>query len=265
MLNYKDGQLLKDENSVCSVAALSVLGDRNEQQDSMGFLLKQNEGLVAICDGMGGHLGGSQASQTAIGCVLSAYSESAEDIGYDRLLRDAAKKADLEVASLKSPLGEPLKAGSTMVSVIIKNRQLVWCSVGDSRAYLLRNGEFVQLTQDHNYMTVLLEKYRQGIITDDEFLRERSKGEALISFLGLGNLELIDYSAHPLELMQDDKIILMSDGLYKILTDEEIQRITDNFSNIGEAVAALEMKAKKNAKNKNQARDNITVALIKVL
>ena len=56
----------------------------------------------------------------------------------------------------------------------------------------------------------------------------------------------------------------MSDGLYKIVSDSEIARILDNFSNIGEAVQALELKVQKKAKNGTEARDNMTVALIKV-
>ena len=56
----------------------------------------------------------------------------------------------------------------------------------------------------------------------------------------------------------------MSDGLYKLVSDEEITRILDNFSNINDAVWALEQKAKKNAKNNGVSRDNMTIALIKI-
>ena len=122
----------------------------------------------------------------------------------------------------------------------------------------------VQLTQDHNYHTVLVEKLKAGLLNDREFMEEDVRGEALISFLGIGNLALIDYSESPLELQKDDKIIIMSDGLYKLVTDSEIARILDNFSNIKEAIWALEMKARKSARNNAVSRDNMTVAIIKV-
>jgi protein phosphatase len=157
-----------------------------------------------------------------------------------------------------------LKAGSTLAAVMINQRKLMWCSVGDSRAYLMRNSEMVQLTQDHNYHTVLVEKVNAGLLSEEEFEIENARGETLISYLGIGNLALIDYSKTPLGLEKDDKIIVMSDGLYKIVTDSEIARILDNFNNIGEAVLALETKAKMKAKNNNELRDNMTIALIKI-
>jgi protein phosphatase len=168
------------------------------------------------------------------------------------------------ISQLKNADGALLKAGSTIVSIVVNRKKLMWCSVGDSRAYLMRDGEMVQLTLDHNYHTVLVEKMNAGLLDRREFEQENMRGEALISFLGIGNLALIDYSESPLELKKDDKIIIMSDGLYKIVTDAEIARILDNFNNIGEAVQALELKARKKAKNDREARDNMTVALIKI-
>ena len=99
-----------------------------------------------------------------------------------------------------------------------------------------------------------MEKANAGLLDEEEFAKEDVRGEALISFLGIGNLALIDYSKSPLELQKDDKIIIMSDGLYKIVSDAEIARILENFNNIWEAVQALEMKAKKNAKYGNESK-----------
>ena len=228
------------------------------------MLLRQEEGLIVVCDGMGGHEGGKMASELAAQTFLTQYLQDVPNINPAEMLLDAARLADKKITQLTNESGAPLKAGSTLVSIIVNRKKLIWCSVGDSRAYLLRNGELVQLTQDHNYHTVLLEKKTAGLISDEEFIKEDARGEALISFLGIGNLALIDYSQSPLELMSEDKIIIMSDGLYKVVTDAEIGRILDNFSNIGEAVWALEMKAKKNAKNSSEDRDNMTVALIKI-
>ena len=264
MLYYGDGQLIKDENSAFQMAALSVIGDRADQQDSFGQVLKQDEGLIVVCDGMGGHEGGKVASELAVQAFLSQYSESYLVSRQTDLLIDTAKKADARISQLRNENGDLLRAGSTLVSVLINRKKLMWCSVGDSRAYLVREGEMVQLTQDHNYHTVLVEKRNAGLMDETEFDRENARGEALISFLGIGNLSLIDYSENPLELKKDDKIIVMSDGLYKIVSDSEIARILDNFSNIGEAVQALELKVQKKAKNGTEARDNMTVALIKV-
>lgn len=264
MQEYKDNQLITDENPLLELAALSVLGDRDDQQDCFGYALKNDEGLVIVCDGMGGHQGGRMASRTAVDCTLNAYSdENAPSDPMERMLC-ATRLANQSVCELKGANGEVLKAGSTSVAILIRAGMLLWCSVGDSRAYLFRNGEFAQLTQDHNYLTVLNERLNAGVIDGAEYERERVRGEALISFLGIGELNLIDYSSAPLPVTKDDKILIMSDGLYKLVSDEEIGRIIDNFSNMGDAVNALEMKAKKNAKKNAISRDNMTVALIKL-
>jgi protein phosphatase len=264
MLYHKDQQLITEENTAFQLAALSVIGDRDDQQDSLGYSLKQDEGLIVVGDGMGGHEGGKLASELAVEVFLSHYDESRWSDNQTGVLVEAAKKADEMISQLKNADGALLKAGSTIVSIVVNRKKLMWCSVGDSRAYLMRDGEMVQLTLDHNYHTVLVEKMNAGLLDRREFEQENMRGEALISFLGIGNLALIDYSESPLELKKDDKIIIMSDGLYKIVTDAEIARILDNFNNIGEAVQALELKARKKAKNDREARDNMTVALIKI-
>lgn len=264
MLYHSDQQLIKDENSAFQMAALSVIGDRVDQQDSLGYFLKQDEGLIVVCDGMGGHEGGKIASELAVQTFLAQYADRHLIVKQTDMLIDTAKKTDAMIFQLKNEQGDLLKAGSTLVSIFINRKKLMWCSVGDSRAYLIRDSEMVQLTQDHNYHTVLVEKVNAGLLNEDEFKHENARGEALISFLGIGNLALIDYSEIPLELKKDDKIIIMSDGLYKLVSDSEIARILDNFNNIGEAVQALEMKAKKNAKIGKESRDNMTVALIQV-
>lgn len=253
-------QSISEENEVLSLSIISSIGDREEQQDSYGYMLKAREGLIVICDGMGGHRGGKIASKCAVEKFLTNY-----DVGKDKeYLIECAKASDLDISEIADDNGEILKAGSTLVSVIIRENKLIWCSVGDSRAYLIRNGELVQLTQDHNYHTVLVEKRNAGIITEEEFFSEDKKGEALISYLGMGKLELIDYSETSFELIKDDRIILMSDGLYKLVSDEEIERLLNNFGNVVDAMWALEQKARKNAKNYGVSRDNMTIALIKI-
>lgn len=264
MISYKDQQLIKDENSAFDLAALSVIGDREDQQDSFGYSLKHDEGLIVVCDGMGGHEGGKVASEAAVGSFLSCYEKNQFGGKPTAPLIETAKSVDSSISQLRNDEGNLLRAGSTLVSIVINRKKLYWCSVGDSRAYLLRNGEMVQLTQDQNYQTVLNEKKHAGLLNEEEYQQESARGEALISYLGIGKLELIDYSESPLELMKDDKIIVMSDGLYKVVSDAEISRILDNFSNIGEAVQALDMKAKKNAKSKSESRDNMTIVLIKI-
>ena len=262
--SYKDNTSISDENTVFSVAILSVIGDREEQQDCFGYSLQAEEGIVAICDGMGGHAGGQKASNTAVAHLIGKYDNCYPIPNPEAFLRDEVKSIDNEIYSFRSDGGEKLDSGTTLVCVFIRGTNLYWMSVGDSRIYLFRDRSLVQVTQDHNYRIVLNGQLELGEISQLEYAREESRGEALISYLGIGNLQLVDNNTTPFTLKTGDKLLLMSDGLYKNVSDDEIKPILDNFKNDTDALHALNMKAEKNAKKMSWFRDNTTISIIHI-
>lgn len=264
MQQYNDNQLINDENDFLSMSVISLIGDRDNQQDRFGYIFDDKEAMIVICDGMGGHEGGSTASNLTISLFLDNYKEMFTSGSPEQSLIYYAKYADKKVYSLKKSDGTSLNAGSTCVALIIRERKLYWCSVGDSRAYMLRNDEFVQMTQDQNYRKVLIERLNAGIIAEDEYRKEIIHGEALISYIGIGDLKLIDYNKIPISLEKGDKIIVMTDGLYKLVPEAEIRRIIENFRKEEEALRALETKAKRASKLQGVLRDNMTVSIITV-
>ena len=265
MHNYKNNELVNDGNSIFRLSVLSSIGDRDDQQDSFGYSLKSDEGIIVVCDGMGGHEGGRLASSVAVDLFVSNYEKTYPENNPGDLMQRIAVEADRKISELEDAQGVLLNAGSTAVALIIKDKNLYWCSVGDSRAYLFRKGEFVQFTQDQNYKTVLNERLNAGLIDESEYNKELDKGEALISYLGIGNLSLIDYNSSPLTLEKDDKLIIMTDGLYKLLPNDKMRTILDNFNNEMDAARALEQKANKAASDSKKSRDNITFAIIKII
>lgn len=264
MQSYKDNFQMYDENAFFSLAIFSVIGDRDEQQDSVGYELRSDEGIVAVCDGMGGHAGGKLASSMAIDLLLKAYNSVYPCQDIHEMLIDTVEAIDKKISLLIDEDGNAMQAGSTIVSVVLKGNALYWISVGDSRIYLLRNGELVQATQDHTYQILLDEQLSTAQISEMEYNIESQKGEGLVSFLGVDGLPKIDSNDNLLTLQKNDRIILMSDGLYKLLADDEIGRILSNFNNIEDALNALEFKVQKAARNKGVKRDNMTLALIRV-
>ena len=265
MLLHKDNYVCSDENSYFEMALSSVIGDREEQQDSAGFEIRNDEGLIVVCDGMGGHEGGKIASSIAAEMLLTKYCTEYPVQDIKVMLESTIESIDERVSGLKRKDGTAMQSGSTIVAVVIQKHSLYWTSVGDSRIYLYRDGELVQATQDHIYQRILDEQIETGEITKDEYDElSSSQGEALVSFLGIGGLPQIEINDVPFDLQKDDIIVLATDGLYKAITDEEIGRILDNFSNINDALKALELKVQREKKNKNIQRDNMTVALIKV-
>ena len=173
MVEEKSINIIKENKNGIALAALSEIGDRSEQQDAFGFCFENEQSLIVVCDGMGGHAGGRIASSIATEGFISDCSSGfvTDDCQYQDLLISCAKRVDREIASLTDENGVLLNAGSTAVAVIIAYKQLFWCSCGDSRAYLLRSKEFVQFTQDQNYKTVLREELNAGIITKDDYLK----------------------------------------------------------------------------------------------
>lgn len=264
MENCQRMYLRREKNEKYDLFLFSDIGDREEQQDCIGWSLDEEGAMLAICDGMGGHAGGSIASRIAVDRIASSYRTHKQD-GDITWLLSSLKLADKDIASQKKENGKPLNAGSTAVVVWISGGLLYWGSVGDSRAYLLRGSEFVQLTKDQTYQIVLDEKKAAGLLTDEQYSSEICRGETLISFLGIGNLNLIDYSVSPITLCSEDRIIVMSDGLYKTVSDEKIKSIMLNFKNGQEALSALEEISKKCAKKANISRDNTTVAIISIM
>lgn len=264
MQNHKNNFQIFDENALFEVAIISVIGSRKEQQDCVGYEIKPDEGLVVVCDGMGGHNGGQLASSIAVDMLIKKYLDVYPCDCLPHVLLDTIEKTDRKIASLNDEDGVPMQAGTTIAVVVVRGKTLHWISVGDSRIYLFRDGELVQVTEDHIYQTVLDEKRERGLIDENDYEMELLQGEALVSFLGVNGIPKIDANVNPLPLLKDDKIILMSDGLYKLVPDEEIGRILSNFNNIEDASKALDLKAQRISKNHNVDRDNMTVAIIKI-
>ncbi len=263
MQGSKDCQQVSESTSAFDLAISTAIGNREDQQDSFGYELSIDEGLVVVCDGMGGMNGGKLASGLAVKEFLDEYKENCPCEDAVTFLSEATQNASLKIRNHRLSNGERLNAGSTVVAILIKGKNLFWSSVGDSRAYLLRDSKYVQITLDQNYKTVLSEKLDAGLISESEFDSERDRAEALISYLGIENLQLIDYNNEELELRKGDKIVVMTDGLYKIVDESEIFTIVDNFNNISEALQALETKAASKARKSNN-RDNMTVAIISI-
>ena len=262
MQSHKSNYNLYDDNAVFELAVMSVIGDREEQQDSAGFHLKNNEGIIVVCDGMGGHEGGQIAGTIATETILNGYLEDYPCDDPHSWLIDIASEADGQVKRLHHQSGAPLQAGSTVVSAYIKGNALYWLSVGDSRLYIFRDEELVQATADHNYKALLEQQLDSGMIDSDTYNSKITQGEALVSYLGLGGLPFIEANDIPFELKSGDRILLTTDGLYKLVPDERIRNILNNFENIREALDAIEKRAEKCGKN--VSRDNMTVALIKI-
>lgn len=244
----------------------SVIGTRKTQQDAVvvsdtEFLQSNdfNRGIAVLCDGMGGLSGGELASFVTTKTIHDDFVfMNPENI--PEFFKAEVIKTDEIVYGLQDETGKLLGAGSTLASVVIDGDKLYWVSVGDSRIYIIRNSEMVQVTNDHNYYTLLKQKADSGQITQEE-ARNDPRADALISFIGIGKGSLTDLNEQPFVLQNGDTILLCSDGLYKTLSDQTIAQILlANGQNPSSAATALTQAVM--AENK-RGQDNATVAVVK--
>lgn len=255
-------KLIREKNESMRLAAYSVIGGRPEQQDALYCRPVKGGCLAVICDGMGGQRGGSLASQKAVETVSRIFRPAAEPQESLNSVVVAVREADRQIAALTDAQGKPLEAGSTVTAVLVQDRKLGWCSVGDSRAYLMRGPDLAPFTQDQNYQAVLDAQKKAGLITEEDYRLESRSGEALISYLGIGELKLIDYSSRLFPLEAGDRILVISDGLYRVLSDAEIARILTGHPDPQEALTALEQEAAEQARRKKITRDNTSAIII---
>lgn len=231
------------------VGISSVIGKRDEQQDAVRAdisyaFMEAGEGIAVLCDGMGGLSGGARASKLCADTIFNAFHELPEEIPIPKFYTEMIHRADAAVASLKGNDGKLLNAGTTMVSVAIRDGLLYWAFVGDSRIYIRRRNEFLCMSQDHNYGLILDEKVKRGEMSQHEAERH-PKREALISYIGMNGVRYIGCRTSPLLLENGDQIILCSDGLYRTVPEDEIVQILQCFAgeakDIAEALTQLAM------------------------
>ena len=239
----------------------SIIGERKEQQDTIS-LFEYGKLLCAIvCDGMGGLGGGEEASKIAVETFKKNIAQTNGSIEkIPEFFLNCIDVLDESVFNLTDENGTRRGAGTTIVSVILAGNSCFWMSIGDSRLYILRQGEMLQATRDHNYFYTLNQLLQSGEITTDEYDIEKTRGEALTSYLGIGGVEFMDICQVPFFLDFEDILLVTTDGLYKTLSDQQIQSILTTKCTVEEmANKLIELIKMKRLPN----QDNASFILIK--
>lgn len=242
-----------------TLACRNLIGDRDEQQDFIDYALVNGELIAVVCDGMGGLKMGSAASAAAAKCLIELFRQKEADENIPSFFLNSIDILDEKVCSLTDENGEPSHAGTTLASICISNGILYWMSVGDSRICILRGDDFEAATRDHNYRLLLNDMLVNGVITQSEYQSELSKAEALVSFIGKGGIDIMDIN-EGLTLEYGDVILLMSDGLYKNLSNDSIKQCLLNNQS---AEAAANRLAELSSEQSHGTSDNVSFILIK--
>ncbi|WP_378952148.1 Stp1/IreP family PP2C-type Ser/Thr phosphatase [Pelosinus sp. sgz500959] len=209
--------------------------------------------LFVVADGMGGHLAGEIASKLAVTTISRYIKENDGKFKDEELLRQAMTQANTSVYQLSLSKEEFNGMGTTVTAVYMENNKIFWGHVGDSRIYLLRNGEFSQITNDHSLVWELVQS---GNITKEE-AKIHPKRNMLTRAVGTSCLIKIDTGVIALE--SEDIILMCTDGLTNMVSHQDIYNLLKNSQDDLECITNQLVVNAKNA----GGSDNITVILLK--
>lgn len=216
--------------------------------------------LFIVADGMGGHVAGEEASAMAIDSVESFVLDTlkwfarGKEQDHDQVLRefrDAVLQVNARVLSEAAQRPELHGMGTTLTLAYNLGDELFIAHVGDSRCYLCRSGKLYRLTQDH---TLVEDLVRAGALAPEDVAKHRLR-HVITNSVG-GHSPEIKVEIHKARLEADDRVLLCSDGLTEMVTDDEIARVLDGDCDPEFACHRLVQAA-----NDAGGSDNITVVV----
>ncbi len=186
-------------------------GKRRSNQDRIAYCYSRDALLLVVADGMGGHLHGEIAAQIAVQYITETFQREAKPTLEDEMLflsrvLTNAHHAILDYAFDKQ-LADPPR--TTVVACVIQNSVAHWAHAGDSRLYLLRDGQIAFHTRDHSRVRMLVE---QGLISQDQQATHPLRNR-IFSCLGGTHAPQIEFSKRT-PLRADDTLLLCSDGVW---------------------------------------------------
>lgn len=231
---------------------------RDHNEDAVGVgnpptasQVKQSGYLYVVADGLGGHQQGEKASQDMVRALTENYYKSPETPPQQRLEK-IIKQVNLGLIDYSKKVLQPgEKTATTVVAAVVRQGRVLLANVGDSRAYLIRDGQATQLTRDHSYIGELV---RTGAISEAEAQQSKYKNRLTRSVGSNPNLEVELYE--PVLLEPGDILLMCSDGLSQYATRQDLEAAA--FGSARDMVTRLIDFA-----NKRGGSDNITVLVAK--
>ena len=227
-----------------SVGAASDIGQVREGNEDAYLVL---DPLFVVADGMGGHRGGEVASDLAVQTIRSLFERR------EGSLTDQVEEANRAVFERSRSDREVSGMGTTLTALMIDDRRAHLAHVGDSRAYVLRDGELALLTVDHTLV--------QRMVDEGELTPEQAEGHPqrhiLTRVLGGDGSVAVDEGV--VELREGDRLLLCTDGLTGMVHDDEIRAVLRRTQDPQEAAERLVRQA-----NQAGGVDNITAIVLDV-
>jgi protein phosphatase len=240
---------------------------RQRQHNEDSFLVEDDAHLYLVADGMGGHAAGEIASRIAVDSISEFILHTKEDDGtwphaYDEHLKRSTNRLMAALKLANSRVLEAMKKdarlrgmGTTVVACLADEDTMSVAHVGDSRAYLVREGELKRLTNDHSWV---FEQVQAGMLTPEEAEKHPLRN---VITRALGGALQVTPDAHEVASQPGDVYLLCSDGLTGMVPEDEILRaVRDNAEDLEKACRVLIDTA-----NERGGLDNVTAILVKTV
>lgn len=228
---------------------------RDHNEDSVIIVKNHNnEMLLAVADGMGGHRGGEIASSIVISNIGKEFKELGK-LGNkeDAILwiKNVVSEANVQIYKYTEENPESQGMGTTIVLAVLTNDYLLFGNIGDSSGYVYKDGAIHKITNDHTLVNLLL---KSGEITEEE-AKDHPRKNVLMKALGATTTVEMDIFDVETDV---EGIFLCSDGLTNMLEDDQIAKVLNEDTTPEEKVNKLIVKA-----NNRGGTDNISVAFLK--
>ena len=235
--------------------------ERSENEDYFAYYepdqddhFQRKGRLTIVADGMGGMAGGYAASRIAVEEIMDQYTgHPAEDPR--EALKHSIEKANAAIQRRQEEDPSYKGMGTTATAMVLKDGYAYFAQVGDSRAYLIRQGTSIQLTEDQTKVRRMLD---EGILTEEE-AEDHPEAHILSQAVGHNESVDVDISIAPLETQPGDKLMLCSDGLHGQVSDQEMADVVSS-NEPNDACHILVDLA-----NQRGGPDNITVQIIEIV
>lgn len=239
----------------CEIALRTDPGrdpDKQVNEDSAAHVETALGLLAIVCDGMGGHAGGKEASELAVKTIVDEVTAAPHDAPPGEVLRRAITEANARVWNM--PTAEPgLRPGSTVVVVLVHDRGAEIAHVGDSRVYLVHAGAISQVTRDHSMVQELVDRK----IIKAEDAQKHPDANKILRALGIAKDVDVDVRAEPIAYVAGDVFILCSDGLSDLVTPAEILEVAGSHAPAQAAGRLVDLA------NARGGHDNITALVVR--